>query len=98
MSGERVHIRWTRAELGAVREAIEVTPLFEGRVEVRETVRRALRAKSRDVALDRALAERLAAHLVPVDMQTAIAKVKLLRAVRGARLAEETAARRSRAA
>lgn len=84
MSGS-LHVRWTRAELVAVREAIEITPLFEGRADVRATVRETLRANRRDVVLDRVLAERLARHLVPIDMPTAIAKVKLLRAVRDAR-------------
>jgi len=87
-----LHVRWTRAELVAVREAIEVTPLFEGRADVRETVRRTLRANGRNVVLDVTLGERLARHLVPIDMQTAIAKVKLLRAVRDVRRAEELAA------
>jgi succinylglutamate desuccinylase len=86
---EAMHVRWTRAELVAVRESIELTPLFEGRLEVREIVRRTLRANRRDVVLDVALAERLASHLVPVDMHTAIAKVKLLRAVRDARRTQE---------
>jgi hypothetical protein len=86
-----LRIKWTRAELVAVREAIEVTPLFEGRADVRVTIRQALRANRRDVDLDPLQAERLAAHLVPVDMQTAVAKVKLLRAVRDARLEQAAA-------
>jgi hypothetical protein len=93
MGGEVMHVRWTRAELVAVREAIEVTPLFEGRADVRATVQRTLRANRRDVAIDLTLAERLASHLVPIDMQTAIAKVKLLRAVRDARAHEHAAER-----
>ena len=83
-----LQVRWTRAELVAVREAIEVTPLFEGRVVVRKTIRDALRANQTTVALDLVLGERLARHLVPIDMPTAIAKVKLLRAVRDAHQAE----------
>jgi hypothetical protein len=83
--GKGLHVRWTRAELVAVRDAVEVTPAFEGRAHVRETIRRTLRQNGRDVTLDVTLAERLAAHLVPIDMPTAIAKVKLLRAVRDAR-------------
>ena len=83
MENEReMTVKWTRAEIVAVREAIEVTPLFDGRADVRATIRDALRANRRDVVLDQPQAERLAAHLVPVDMQTAIAKVKLLRAIR----------------
>ena len=97
MAAVAMRVRWTRAEIVAVREAIEVTPLFEGRLEVRETIRRALRANRRDVMLDLALAERLASHLVPIDMQTAMAKVKLLRAVRDARAVHETAAQTTHA-
>jgi hypothetical protein len=82
-------VKWTRAELVAVREAIEVTPLFDGRADVRTAVRDALRANRRVVVLDREYAERLATHLVPVDMQIAIAKVKLLRALRDLARAEE---------
>jgi hypothetical protein len=93
-----MRVRWTRTELVAVREAIELTPLFEGRADVRETIRRTLRANRRDVTLDVMLAERLASHLVPIDMQTAIAKVKLLRAVRDVRRAAELAAQAERAA
>jgi hypothetical protein len=50
-----------------------------------------LRQNRREVVLDLPQAERLAAHLVPVDMQTAVAKVKLLRAVRDAREQDEAA-------
>jgi hypothetical protein len=88
-----LEVRWTRAELVSVREAIELTPLFEGRADVRMTVRDALRRNQRSVSLEREQAERLASHLVPVDMQTAVAKVKLLRAVRDARRERELAAR-----
>jgi hypothetical protein len=84
-------VRWTRAELVAVLEAIELTPLFEGRADVRMAIREVLRQNRREVVLDLPQAERLAAHLVPVDMQTAVAKVKLLRAVRDAREQGEAA-------
>ena len=91
-------VRWTRAELVAVREAIELTTLFEGRVVVRKIIRDALRANQTTVSLDRALGERLARHLVPIDMPTAIAKVKLLRAVRDANQADTGAPRAADAA
>ena len=93
-----MHIKWTRAELTAVRDAIEVTPLFEGRADVRKTIRAALRASRTTVALDLELGERLARHLVPVDMHTAFAKVKLLRAVRDERQAGTAAPRAADAA
>ena len=93
-----MHIKWTRAELTAVRDAIEVTPLFEGRADVRKTIREALRASRTTVALDLELGERLARHLVPLDMHTAFAKVKLLRAVRDVRQAGTAAPRAADAA
>ena len=39
-----VRVQWTRAELLALREAIEVTPNFEGRQELRDFFRTAVRA------------------------------------------------------
>jgi hypothetical protein len=79
-----VRVHWTRAELLALREAIEVTPNFEGRQDVRDTFRIAVRAhRMGEVELDGEIAERLANRLVPVDLATATARAKLLRAVRG---------------
>ena len=89
-------VKWTRTELVAVRDAIEVTPLFDGRPVVREAVRRALRTSRWHVPLEIDLGARLAAHLVPADIQTAMAKVKLLRAVRDARRREALAIRSAR--
>jgi hypothetical protein len=81
-----VRVRWTRAELLALREAIEVTPNFDGRQEVRDIFRIAVRAhRAGELTLERELAERLANRLVPVDLATATARAKLLRAVRGPR-------------
>ncbi|HWO81863.1 hypothetical protein [Gaiella sp.] len=81
-----VRVQWTRAELLALREAIEVTPNFEGRQDVRDTFRHAVRAPRIGVVeLEHDLAERLGNRLVPVDLATATARAKLLRAVRGPR-------------
>jgi hypothetical protein len=81
-----VRVRWTRAELTAIREAIEVTPNFEGRLEVREILRAALRSpRPTDVTFEASLAERLGGRLVPIDAPTAMARAKLLLAVRGPR-------------
>jgi hypothetical protein len=82
----KVRVQWTRAELLALREAIEVTPNFEGRQEVRDLFRIAVRAhRIGAVELDHELAERLSRRLVPVDLATATARGKLLHAVRGPR-------------
>ena len=79
-------MRWTRAELTAIREAIEVTPNFEGRLEVREILRDAFRSpRAGDITFETSLAERLGSRLVPIDAPTAMARAKLLLAVRGPR-------------
>jgi hypothetical protein len=81
-----VRVRWTRAELTAIREAIEVTPNFEGRLEAREILRDALRApRLREITFEYGLAEKLGGRLVPIDGPTAMARAKLLLAVRGPR-------------
>jgi hypothetical protein len=80
-----VRVPWTRAELIALREAIEVTPNFEGRLEAREILRNAVRApRITALELEAGIAERLAGRIVPVDLATATARAKLLRAVYGA--------------
>ena len=77
-----VRVRWSWAELTAVREAIEVTPLFAGRDELRTTLRRRPNTgQGKPVKLDRVLAEHLASNLIALDMPTFIAKSKLLRAL-----------------
>ena len=79
-----MRVRWTRAELTAIREALEVTPNFEGRLEARELLRVALRTpRLRETTLEYALAERLGTRIVPIDGPTAMARAKLLLAVRG---------------
>ena len=81
-----VRVRWTRTELAAVREAIEVTPNFEGRLEAREILRHAYRSpRGGDIEFESSLAERLSGRLVPIDGPTAMARAKLLLAVRGPR-------------
>ena len=91
----QVRVEWTRAELLALREAIEVTPNFEGRQEVRDTFRTAVRApRLVPVDLEREIAERLSNRLVPVDLATATARAKLLRAVRGGPARRKVAVRR----
>jgi hypothetical protein len=80
---EEVSVPWSWPELVAVREAIELTPEFAGREEVRAALAaRAPATQHRDVTLDVELAERLAANLLSLDLQTTVAKSKLLRALR----------------
>ncbi len=87
--GPQVSIPLTRAELVAVKEAIEVTPLFDGRNEARDTMRAALRTpRIEPVALEGGIARQLATRIVPVDLATATARAKLQRAVRALPTAE----------
>ncbi len=82
-------VAWTRAELTAVREAIEVTPRFDGRSRAREVVRAALRSQRiAPVTLEEQVARQLAARIVPVDTATATARAKLQHAVRNAPTAQ----------
>lgn len=63
-----------------------MTPNFEGRQELRDFFRVAVRAhRIGALELDHEIAERLANRLVPVDLTTATARGKLLHAVRGPR-------------
>ena len=80
---EEVSVPWSWPELAAVREAIELTPEFAGRDEIRAALAaRSPATQHRDVTLDVDLAERLAANLLALDLQTVVAKSKLLRALR----------------
>jgi hypothetical protein len=82
----------------ALREAIEVTPNFEGRMDVRDILKAALHApRLRDVMFERELAQRFANRLVPVDMPTAMARAKLLTVLRGRSRREMLGARRNHA-
>lgn len=76
-----IRIALSRAELIAVREAVELTPNFDGRLEVRDTLRAAVKARHKAVALERDVAQRFARRLAAVDLPTALVKVKLLRAI-----------------
>ena len=79
-----MRVNWNRAELTAIREAIEVTPNFIGRLEARDVVKAALKSpRHRPVEFERSLAESLANRIVPIDQPTALARAKLLMAVRG---------------
>ena len=60
-----------------------MTPNFIGRLDAREVVRAALKSPRRKpVEFERALAEAVANRIVPIDQPTAMARAKLLMAVR----------------
>ena len=78
-----------------MREALELTPNFEGRVAVRDTLRAAVRARRNGIALEREVAERFVRRLVAVDLPTLLVRTKLVFAIQDAdrRPAAEPAAR-----
>jgi hypothetical protein len=84
LEGGAVYIKLSRTELTAAREAIELTPNFEGRLEVRDTFRGAMRARRHSVTLEREVAERFVRRLVAVDLPTALLRTKLLLAIQDA--------------
>ncbi len=77
-----------------MREAVDLTPHFEGRVDVRDTLRAALRPgrAPRAIIFERGVAERFAARLVALDLPTALAKVRLLNAIRNSHAVDSTPA------
>jgi hypothetical protein len=81
---ETVRVAWSRAELTTVRDAVDLTPNFEGRAEVRNAVRGALRPRRvpSEVVLPRDPAERFARRFVSVDLPTSLARLRLLDALR----------------
>ena len=92
-----IRIPWTRAEIVAVREAIEVTPLFEGRSALREIVRVAIKTpRANGVNIPADTAQRLAERIVPTDTVTALARAKLTRAVRATGLSPGSGTRTAR--
>ena len=79
-----VWIRLSRTELNAMREAVELTPNFEGRIAVRDTLRAAVRARRNGIALEREVAERFVRRLVAVDLPTLLVRTKLVFAIQDA--------------
>ena len=93
-----IRIEWSRAELTAAREAVELTPRFDGRMEVRDALRGAMRSRKTVVVMDLAAARRFAGRLVATDLATALAKFKLLRAIQNAVEADGAVERTAEAA
>jgi hypothetical protein len=79
-----VWVRLSRTELNVMREAVDLTPNFEGRIVVRDTLRTAVRARSNGIALEREVAERFVGRLVAVDLPTLLVRTKLVFAIQDA--------------
>jgi len=79
-----VWVRLSRTELNVMREAVELTPNFEGRIVVRDTLRAAVRARKNGITLEREVAERFMRRLVAVDLPTLLVRTKLVFAIQDA--------------
>jgi len=78
-----VSVALTRTELVALRETIELTPMFNGRDEIRNAIREVLGGRgSRPLPLcvEESSLAALARRIVPVDVPTATLRSKLDRA------------------
>ena len=86
MSGV-MSLELTRTELVALRETIELTPLFEGRTQARDAIREVLRARQPSLLwIEQSILAALARRIVPVDVSTATLRSRLNRALQCERL------------
>ena len=81
MSGV-MSVELTRTDLVALKETIELTPLFEGRTQARDAIREVLRARQPSLlCLEESILAALARRIVPIDVPTAALRSKLNRAL-----------------
>lgn len=83
---ELMSVELTRSDLVALKETIELTPGFEGRVQARDAIRGVLRERRPSLLqIDETVLAAVAERVVPVDVPTASLRSKLDRALRSAR-------------
>ena len=81
MSGV-MSVELTRTELVALKETIELTPVFEGRSEARTAIREVLRERRpAPLRIEESVLACLARRIVPIDVPTAALRSKLNRAL-----------------
>ena len=77
----------TRTELVALKETIELTPVFDGRTDVRDAIREVLRERRPSpLRIEEAALASLAQRVIPVDVPTNLLRSKLDRELQRARL------------
>lgn len=82
MSGV-MSVEMTRTELYALKETIELTPVFEGRTEARDAIQEVLRGRqTQPLQIDESIVAALARRIVPIDVPTATLRSKFDRALR----------------
>jgi hypothetical protein len=91
MSGV-VTVALTRTELVALKETIELTPVFEGRAEARDAIREVLRAsRPSPLRIEEATLASLTRRIVPIDVPTVALKSKLICELRRSQAASKRA-------
>ena len=84
---EFTRVALTRTELVALREMIELTPVFEGRTEAREAIREALRERRPSpLHLSKPTLAALARRIVPIDVPTSVLRSKMDRELKRVRV------------
>lgn len=88
---EVMNVQLTRTELVALKETIELSPVFEGRTEVRHAIRAVLRERRpAPLSIEESIIAALARRVVPIDVPSSVLRAKLDRALERNRLVAET--------
>ena len=75
---EFASVALTRTELVALREMIDLTPVFEGRTEVRDAIREALRERRPSpLQVNKETLAAVARRIVPIDVPTSVLRSKM---------------------
>jgi len=91
---EVMSVNLSRADLVALKETIELTPVFEGRTQAREAIREVLRERRPSLLwIEASILEAVARRIVPVDVPTANLRSKLNRALQDEHAQESSTAR-----
>jgi hypothetical protein len=75
-----IRVELTRTELVALRETIELTPVFEGRDRTRDAIREVLagrEARPRPLCAEESSLAALARRILPIDVQASALRSKL---------------------
>jgi len=84
---ELMSVILTRTELVALKETIELTPVFDGRTEARDAIREVLRERRPSpLRIEEAALASLAQRVIPVDVPTNLLRSKLDRELQRARV------------
>ena len=82
-----VSVALTRTELVALKETIELTPVFEGRTQARSAIQDVLRRSQNPpspLRIERSTLASLAQRIIPIDFSTSLLRSKLDRELKRA--------------